>query len=276
MKKIVFKVLCIFLILFQGCKAGKRGLLDGSGQLSDKTEQTVHEQKSESDEVIENEYIKVPIDTEGRLRTWDLSPFYRYPDYMDIEQKMEETPIRSIKEYLKLYTDEELEGVYELSIGDGDLTEIDGLERLPNLRILSITGNKITGIDTVQFPPSLTALLLNFNMFEGTFKATPALHSITWFTMIGNKINRLEGFENLSGEMSHISFKQNPIENPEELLKLKNVKDVIEWGYAENISKDEAEKIRSLIRERNPNLIYQGAYPYDENLTPFEVLDDGL
>ena len=94
--------------------------------------------------------------------------------------------------------------------------------------------------------------------------------------MVGNKINRLEGFENLSEEMSHISFKQNPIENPEELLKLKNVKNVIEWGYAENISKDEAEKIRSLIRERNPNLIYQGAYPYDENLTPFEVLDDGL
>ena len=59
MKKIVFKVLCIFLILFQGCKAGKRGLLDGTGQLSDNTEQTVHEQKSESDEVIENEYIKV-------------------------------------------------------------------------------------------------------------------------------------------------------------------------------------------------------------------------
>ena len=73
------------------------------------------------------------------------------------------------------------------------------------------------------------------------------LHSITWFTMIGNKINRIEGFENLSGEMSHINFKQNPIENPEELLKLKNVKNVIEWGYAENISRDEVERIKGLI-----------------------------
>ena len=81
---------------------------------------------------------------------------------MDIEQKMEETPIRSIKEYLKLYTDEELEGVYELSIGDGDLTEIDGLERLPNLRKLSITGNKITGIDTVQFPPLAYRIAFKF------------------------------------------------------------------------------------------------------------------
>ena len=94
--------------------------------------------------------------------------------------------------------------------------------------------------------------------------------------MIGNKINRLEGFENLSGEFSHINFKQNPIENPEELLKLKNVKNVIEWGYAENISKDEVKRIKGLIIERNPNLIHQGAYPYDENLTRFEVYDDGL
>ncbi|MCF6335710.1 MAG: hypothetical protein L3J12_08215 [Spirochaetales bacterium] len=72
-------------------------------------------------------------------------------------------PIIDLEEFLSMYTDEELAGIKNLSVGNNEIEKITGLERLPNLEDLILRGNNIKDITGIYLPPKLKYIVLSKN-----------------------------------------------------------------------------------------------------------------
>ena len=163
-------------------------------------------------------------------------------------------PIQDMVAFLSLYTDEELSEVQSLDLSWNEIEVFAGLEQLPNLQILNLSGNRIGPVLNIEdLPEQIQILHLGPNLIEGTFRVSPKMGDLGVLTVDGTNISRLTGFENLPNPMGSISFLDNPIENPEEFLKIHGVVGELKFTYAPNISFEQAVEIEAQLREQNPD-----------------------
>src|SRR5690606_13313433 len=144
-------------------------------------------------------------------------------------------PIQDMVEFLSLYTDEELSVVEGVDLSWNQIEQISGVDRLPNLRSLTLTGNQLgPTIDLEELPIRLQNLNIDKNPIEGLFRVPPQMGNLRGLGVDGANISRVVGFENLPNPMGGISFLDNPIENPEEFLKIHGVVGELKFTYAPN------------------------------------------
>ena len=181
-------------------------------------------------------------------------------------------PIQSMVNFLSLYSDDELAEVSELELRSNQIERISGLKRLPNLRYIDLSGNRIgPTLHFEELPVELRYLYLNYNLIEGTFQVTPNMGDLRGLHVEGANISRVVGFENLPNPMGGISFLDNPIENPEEFLKIYGVVGELKFTYAPNISFDQAVEIEAQLREQNPDadlILVLPFIPIEERTVP--------
>lgn len=84
----------------------------------------------------------------------------------------------------------------ELDLGSTGLTEIHGLEKLPNLKILKLERNKISKIKGLEDLESLEYLDLTYNKIK-IIEGLENLKKLEFLKLMGNQISEIKGLDNL-------------------------------------------------------------------------------
>jgi hypothetical protein len=105
-------------------------------------------------------------------------------------------PVGSMNDLLQLYRDEELLNVTELSWSACKFESIEGLNRLPNLKILRLGGNRIGAISGLESCSKLETIGLSQNKIE-RIEGLDFLPNLRELSLSNNKIGRIEGLESL-------------------------------------------------------------------------------
>jgi len=127
--------------------------------------------------------------------TMQRPPIWRGKIYYDGQDKSS-VPLDSMDELLQLYADEELLSVTEISWSSCRFTSIEGLKRLPNLRILDLGGNRVTAISGLQDAPLLEIINLSQNRIE-RIEGLESLPNLRELHLSNNRIKRIEGLDSL-------------------------------------------------------------------------------
>lgn len=126
--------------------------------------------------------IKWPVIWQGKLQYYGESK--------------EESAFDSTADLLSHYSEEELHGVTELYISSARILRIEGLNRLPNLKILRLGNNRITAISGLQDTPLLEIINLSQNRVE-RIEGLESLPNLRELHLSNNRIERIEGLDSL-------------------------------------------------------------------------------
>jgi hypothetical protein len=183
----------------------------------------------------------------------------------------DEIPLNSIPQLLSLYSDEELVGVTELNLSQNEIANIQGLNRLPNLKILRLGYNQLERISGLENSPNLEILSLGHNRIariEGLDYVTALrelylesnriekienlshLRKLEVLILNWNRIRKLEGLRGLQS-LRWLEVGANPLENFSEILELKNVRSMTIAG-PENVIDDEDRRVFQEWNRQHP------------------------
>jgi len=165
--------------------------------------------------------------------------------------------LTTIPSFIDLYTDNELATVTELNLAENDISRIEGLKRLPNLKILELGANQIDEISGLEEAPDLEILSLT-----------------------QNRIKRIEGLEPLVG-LKELYLGRNLIEKIENLSSLVNLEVLnLEWNKIRTIEGlGNLKSLRWLIIGGNQLHDYSGLLELDQVkeialTSPHNVVDE--
>jgi hypothetical protein len=85
-----------------------------------------------------------------------------------------------------------------------------------------------------------------------TFEITPNMHNLTVLNILDTNITKIVGFENLTSKEKRIYTYECSIENPEEFLKLRDIKQLL-CSVPDYYSDDEINALWRMLRENNPD-----------------------
>lgn len=132
--------------------------------------------------------------------------------------------ISDIKEYLIIYSDEELEQVTELHIGQNKIEKITGLERFKNLHSIILNQNILTDISGLKSCPGLTGISLGRNPIEDI---TPvySFENLVGLDIEFTNVSSLKGIENLQ-KLEYLGLAGSKVNDLTPLLQLSNIKEL--------------------------------------------------
>lgn len=130
----------------------------------------------------------------------------------------------TIKEYLAVYSKEELEQIKTFTINSFGLTSIEGLSMLANLEVIDLGFNNIKIINVDEFPIKVRIVSLTSNKMD-VVPDLSKLVNLQELDVSNNNIvdiSKLELCSNLKG----INIDYNPVQDISVFLKLLNLKAV--------------------------------------------------
>ena len=180
--------------------------------------------------------------------------------------------LKTIPSFLALYSDEELTSVIELSLEMHELFRIEGLKRLPNLKILRLLGNQIETISGLEDAPGLEILNLTQNrisridglglllklreLYLGHNLIT-RIENLSYFYNLEvldlewNKIRKIEGLGSLQS-LRWLLVGGNQLEDYSGLLELDHVKN-LSLASPSNVVDEKAIQVFKEWNRRHPD-----------------------
>jgi Leucine-rich repeat (LRR) protein len=121
-----------------------------------------------------------------------------------------------------LYSDQDLYGVNEILWSGCRFRQIEGLDRLPNVKTLDLMGNKIETIAGIEKAPQLEVVNLSQNRIE-RIEGLAHLSELRELYLGRNRIRTIEGLDGLK-ELEVLMLEGNEIEEVSGLSHLKSLK----------------------------------------------------
>lgn len=180
--------------------------------------------------------------------------------------------LKDIPSFLALFTDEELTAVTELSLEKHELSRIEGLKRLPNLKILELGANRIETISGLEEAPGLEILSLTQNSIKQIDGLEPlidlkelylgrnliekiqnlsSLNSLEILNLEWNKIRAIEGLGNLKS-LRWLIIGGNQLHEYSGLLELDQVKELA-LTSPDNVVDEKAKRVFEEWNRRHPD-----------------------
>jgi hypothetical protein len=180
--------------------------------------------------------------------------------------------LKDIPSFLALYTEEELSLVTELFLEMHEISKIEGLNRLPNLRILALGANRIEEISGLEEAPGLEVLSLTQNRITRIKGLEPvvglkelhlgrnrieriqnlfSLSSLEVLNLEWNKIRAIEGLGNLKS-LRWLIIGGNQLQDYSGLLEIDQVKE-LSLSSRNNVVDEKAKQVFEEWNRRHPD-----------------------
>jgi Leucine-rich repeat (LRR) protein len=177
-------------------------------------------------------------------------------------QKPDNVKLESMNDLLQFYLDEELLEVIEISWSSCRFTRIEGLGRLPNLKILQLGNNRIAAILGLEKVPLLENINLSQNNI-GQMEGLEGLPNLRELYLGRNRIKKIEGLESLE-KLEVLMLEGNEITEISGLSKLRSLKRL---GLAGNKLRDirgllELEALEEVSIESSTNQLDDGTMQF--------------
>ena len=228
--------LTFFLLVSCGPTSQGPDTLTDNGASADEapasSESTMSEQEVPADTELQAELAKPEIE-DGHLYAANEKP-----------------PIESMEAFLDQYSDEELAQVTRLTLSANQITQLDGLDRLRNLQVLSLIDNQVLTLRGAELPSTLVSLSVNGNGLD-SLDDIPTIQSLLGLSAERNRISSTEGLDRFPN-LKSLALAYNPIEDFSGLLELTGM-EYISFSYNREVVGDEILEIAEQIRANNPD-----------------------
>jgi Leucine-rich repeat (LRR) protein len=136
--------------------------------------------------------------------------------------------LKDILSFLALYTDDELSIVTELNLAAHNISNIEGMKRLPSLRVLDLRNNRIEKISGLKSELSLEII----NLSQNQIKKVEGLEALAGLKELYLGRNMIEKIENLSSltNLEVLDLEWNKIPTIEGLGNLKSLRWLLVGG----------------------------------------------
>ena len=256
-----FSFIVLFLIVFQSCSK------------KNNTEYKIGQKQNEYSFDIESYRCdKLEVNAQGEIFQTAVSS---------------RKPVINFSCLEKNYSDEEIAAVKNIDLSNNiRMLNLKGVDKFFNLEKLNLYGKEIVDISDLYLLKKLKFFTLkspnlkNVSMqdlpenLEGIYLYCPIQNDITFTEENRNlkyisltdesiKIKKINGFENLKG-LLFLNLLYCPLENPEELLKLKGLKYEIDFTVSRDVSKTRLDTILKELKKNNPDCTRVFACYFDE------------
>lgn len=202
---------------------------------------------------------KIEINAQGEIsQTSDLrKPIIDFPclsgNYSDAEIAL----IKSIQlDYVSMPDLKGVDKFYNLenlNLYGKQITDISDLNLLKRIKFFKLTGENLKNVSMQYMPDSLEGLYL-YCPIQNDITFTEKNKNLKYviFDDVDLKIRRIEGLENLP-DLLCLSLLYCPLENPEELLKLKGLTYEIDFTVSRSIPQSQLDEILKELKINNPD-----------------------
>ena len=202
---------------------------------------------------------KIEINAQGEIsQTSNLrKPIIDFPclsgNYSDAEIAL----IKSIQlDYVSMSNLKGVDKFYNLenlNLYGKQITDISDLNLLKRIKFFKLTGENLKNVSMQYMPDSLEGLYL-YCPIQNDITFTKKNKNLKYviFDDVDLKIRRIEGLENLP-DLLCLSLLYCPLENPEELLKLKGLTYEIDFTVSRNVPQKQLDEILKELKLNNPD-----------------------